>query len=383
MTSYSTPKPAGSARFASIQFCRCFAATLVVLYHTDLQIMRLADGRHLQLGFGAAGTDMLFVISGFVLVLTTHGKSVHIGSYIFKRFARIAPLYWAFTLAMLAVFLIAPALFYSTAFDARHFLASMLFIPYAHPVIGKLQPFLVPGWALNQIAFFYVLFGLGLLLPSRYRVPAVTLVLVALCMRRWFLGGSDTMLDFYGMPVVLDFALGMLVCRLYLSQDLVSGSVIGAVLAVSAAIFAAGVLRGTSSGDDRIFYWGIADAGVLFSLLSIERTWGWWNPGLITRLGDASFSIYLSNLFTLAICTKVIRTVGMFPTLGVLGTKALLAGCALAVGLLIGLLVERPLNGLLLVPASKKRPVVRAESPRPFDPRPGQVTIEAPTAARS
>lgn len=160
MISYSTPRPASSAPIASIQFCRCLAATLVVLYHTDLQIMRLADGRHLQLGFGAAGTDMLFVISGFVLVLTTHGKSVHIGSYIFRRFARIAPLYWAFTLGMLAVFWIAPALFYSTAFDGRHFLASMLFIPYARPVVGKLQPFLVPGWALNQIAFFYVLFGL-------------------------------------------------------------------------------------------------------------------------------------------------------------------------------------------------------------------------------
>ena len=63
MTSYSTPTAAGGARFASIQFCRCLAATLVVLYHTDLQIMRLADGRHLQLGFGAAGTDMLFVIT--------------------------------------------------------------------------------------------------------------------------------------------------------------------------------------------------------------------------------------------------------------------------------------------------------------------------------
>lgn len=173
-------------------------------------------------------------------------------------------------------------------------------------------------------------------------------MLVALVVRRWFLGSHDGLLDFYGTPVVLDFALGMLVCRLYLSQDSVSGPVIGAVFAVSAAIFAAGALRGTSSGDDRIFYWGIADAGVLFSLLSIERTWGWWNPGLMTRLGDVSFSIYLSNLFTLAVCSKIIRAVGTFPALGILGTKAILAGCAVAVGLFIGVLVERPLNRLLL-----------------------------------
>jgi peptidoglycan/LPS O-acetylase OafA/YrhL len=78
----------------------------------------------------------------------------------------------------------------------------------------------------------------------------------------------------------------------------------------------------------------------------------------MTRLGDASFSIYLSNLFTLAICTKLIRAVGMFPTLGVLGTKAVLAGCALAVGLLIGMLVERPLNGLLLA-QTKRAPDVK------------------------
>jgi exopolysaccharide production protein ExoZ len=249
---------------------------------------------------------------------------------------------------MLAMFVVAPALFYSTAFDARHFLASMLFIPYVHPVIGTLQPFLVPGWALNQIAFFYVLFGLGLLLPSRFRIPAVTLVLATLVMLRSAVGGFNPLIDFYGMPVVLDFALGMLVCQLCLTQASVSVPIIGVAFAVSVAIFTAGVLRGTSSGDDRILYWGLADAVLLFTLLHIERTWGWWNPGLMTRLGDASFSIYLSNLFTLAVCTKIIRATGIFLTLGVVGTKAILVGCALSVGLLIGVLVERPLNGLLL-----------------------------------
>lgn len=94
----------------------------------------------------------------------------------------------------------------------------------------------------------------------------------------------------------------------------------------------------------------------LFPLLtqSCHRASRYW----LTRLGDASFSIYLSNLFTLAICTKVIRAAEMFPTLGVLGTKAVLAGCALALGLLFGLLVERPLNSFLLGPFKKKQAVL-------------------------
>ena len=151
---------------------RCVAAALVVLYHTDLQLWRLSDAAHIQsAGFGAAGTDMLFVISGFTMVYISHGKHLRFSDFMLRRVARIAPLYWLLTLCMLAAFLCAPSLFNNTTVEIKHFIASLAFVPATHPVLGIQRPFLVPGWALNIIAFFYLLFGLFLFLPSTAKNP--------------------------------------------------------------------------------------------------------------------------------------------------------------------------------------------------------------------
>jgi exopolysaccharide production protein ExoZ len=342
-------QPADNRRIESIQFLRCIAATLVVLYHTDLQLFRLSEGAYVQsAGFGAAGTDMLFVISGFVLVYISHEKSVSFGEFTLRRVARIVPLYWLLTLVMLAGFLASPGLFNTTVFDPKHFLASLALLPYPHPVRGIQQPFLVPGWALNYFIFFYVLFGLALFLPTPRRIAAVAIVLCALAALRLLFSKKSPWLDFYGAPIVLDFVLGMLVAWLYVGRGSAGASTIAIVLAASVAIFAAGVAHGVSGGFERVFYWALSGTGLLLAVLFIEKEWGWWNLGPFRQLGDASFSIYLSNLFTLAVVAKVIQKTGLFAVLGVGGTQALLVLSALAVGWLTCVLVERPLHAYVL-----------------------------------
>ena len=298
----SVPVPTTNRRIECIRFLRCVAATLVVIYHTDLQLWRLSDGTHVQsAAFGAAGTDLLFVISGFTMVYISHGKNPRFGEFIFRRIARIAPLYWLLTLCMLATFVASPSLFNNTKFDIEHFAASLAFVPSMHPVLGIQRPFLVPGWALNVIAFFYLLFGLFLFLPSKRRIVAVGLILCTLVVLRWQFFGANPLLDFYGAPVVLDFVLGMLVAWIYLERRSVPIATLAVILAASAAVFAAGVLAGIGGGEQRVLYWGLADTGILFSALFIEKEWGWWNPSVFAQLGDASFATYLSNLFTLAL----------------------------------------------------------------------------------
>ncbi len=304
----SVPVPTTNRRIECIRFLRCVAATLVVIYHTDLQLWRLSDGAHVQsAAFGAAGTDLLFVISGFTMVYISHGKNLRFGEFIFRRIARIAPLYWLLTLCMLAAFVASPSLFNNTKFDIEHFAASLAFVPSMHPVLGIQRPFLVPGWALNVIAFFYLLFGLFLFLPSKRRIVAVGLILCTLVVLRWQFFGANPLLDFYGAPVVLDFVLGMLVAWIYLERRSVPIATLAVILAASAAVFAAGVLAGIGGGEQRVLYWGLADTGILFSVLFIEKEWGWWNPSIFAQLGDASFATYLSNLFTLALVAKAVQ----------------------------------------------------------------------------
>jgi exopolysaccharide production protein ExoZ len=343
------PLPTTNKRIECLRFLRCVAAAFVVLYHTDLQLWRLSDGTHVQSGgFGAAGTDLLFVISGFTMVYISHGKHPRFGEFIFRRIARIAPLYWLLTLCMLAALVAAPSLFNNTTFDFKHFVASLAFVPSAHPVLGIQRPFLVPGWALNIIAFFYLMFGLFLFLPSTRRILAVGLILSTLVALRWQFFEASPLLDFYGAPVVLDFLLGMLVAWVYLERRSVRIATITGVLAASAAVFAAGVLVGIGGGEQRVLYWGLADTGILFSILFIEKEWGWWNPSVVALLGDASFATYLSNLFTLALVAKAVQVTGLFPLLGEAGTQVLLVVSALIAGVLINILLERPLHAFVL-----------------------------------
>jgi exopolysaccharide production protein ExoZ len=345
----SAPMPAKNRRIESLLLLRCAAAALVVLYHTDLQLWRLSNAAHIQSsGFGAAGTDLLFVISGFTMVYISHGKRPRFGDFMFRRVARIAPLYWLFTICMVVAFMFSPTLFNNTTFEIKHFIASLAFVPATHPVLGIQRPFLVPGWALNIIAFFYLVFGLFLFLPSTRRIVAVGLVLSALVVLRWLFLGASPLLDFYGAPVVLDFVLGMVVAWIYLERPSIGIATVGLVLTLSVAVFAAGVIRGVGGGEERVLYWGLADTGILLSVLFIEREWGWWNPNIIATLGDASFATYLSNLFTLALVTKAIQVTGLFPILGKGGTQILLVTSALGVGVLTRAVIERPLHDFVL-----------------------------------
>ena len=49
---------------------------------------------YFPLRFGISGVDVFFVISGFVMMMTTAGKSITPMDFITRRFIRVVPLYW-------------------------------------------------------------------------------------------------------------------------------------------------------------------------------------------------------------------------------------------------------------------------------------------------
>lgn len=327
----------------SLQHLRVLAASSIVLYHAELQITRLTDGVHEHsLSFGAAGTDLFFAIGGFILVYTSHNRKDTFGSFLYRRFVRIAPLYWLFMFLMLFVLLLTPSYLVTTRGDLWHFLASLAFIPYPHPVLGIDRPFLFPGWVLNHFAFFYLLFGSLLFMSTARRVLTVAVVLcVLLGLRAWW-GDTNHLLNFYGSTVSLDFVFGMIVAWLFLARN-ESPWIIAAVLIAGVSIFAMGVLKHVSDGSDRAFYWGVADAAFLFVCVSIEKRWGWPKWRLLSRLGDASYSVFVSHLFTLALVTSILRALRIFPMLGVSGARVVFLAAAWVAGMAVYAAIERPL----------------------------------------
>src|ERR1019366_2869669 len=140
-----------------IQYLRGIAALMVVWHHGVGQLATLET--YFPFRFGTSGVDLFFVISGFIMVVTTAGRDVTPTEFIARRFVRVVPLYWVLTLALAATALVAPSLFRSVTLTAVSLIQSLLFIPHFSPShAGMIWPVLVPGWTLNYEMFFYVVF---------------------------------------------------------------------------------------------------------------------------------------------------------------------------------------------------------------------------------
>jgi exopolysaccharide production protein ExoZ len=330
-------------RIRSLQHLRAFAASIIVLYHTELQLTRLTDGQHQHsLGFGAAGTDLFFAIGGFILVYTQADRKEQFGTFLYRRMMRVAPLYWLFTFLMLLALLVAPDHLQTTKVELPHFLSSLAFIPYPHPVLGIDRPFLFPGWVLNHFVFFYVLFGALLFLQTGRRVLVAGGLLCVLMALKFLFPGESRLLDFYGSTVALDFVLGMIVGWLFLERQ-VSPVFITLVALIGVSVFAAGVVQEVSDGSERAFYWGVAGSSLLFVCVFVEKQWGWPDLRWLRNMGDMSYSVFVSHMFALAAVASVARAIRLVPIAGVWGARAVFLSAAWVLGFCVYTAIEKPL----------------------------------------
>ena len=103
---------------------------MVVWHHSLKQDIPLSPIFHRIPQLGPLGVDLFFGISGFIMLVTTWGKSVTPAEFMGHRIRRIVPLYWMATLLMVGIAIIAPALFKTLKFDASSILKSLFFVPY-------------------------------------------------------------------------------------------------------------------------------------------------------------------------------------------------------------------------------------------------------------
>ncbi len=329
--------------FQSIQYLRGLAVSMVVLYHLGVPLKRFGMPIEWPEGL-AAGVDVFFVISGFVMWATTSGRDVTTTTFWAKRLLRIVPLYWLMTLAMTAVLFVAPTVFNTSRFDAQHVLASLLFVPWMHPIKHTLEPVVMPGWTLNYEIFFYFLFGLVLFLPQRSRLPMLVTgfgVLVALGL---MLPSLPAAAEFYLSPVILEFLLGVILAELLLTGRLFALAPAVAITVMLAAL-AAILLADHVSMVSRTLFWGIPAAIMVAAGLGWEQGGRLGHWPVLRLVGDASYSIYLSQLVSMAVISaiwgKLVHASGPWVTAAfavVDLTGALLGGIACY------LLIEKPLQ---------------------------------------
>ena len=337
-------------QFTGIQLLRFLAAMLVVVMHITqaISIHITGTGPGQYWGNGSAGVDIFFVISGFVMAITTadaqRAPAARAGAawtFMKRRLLRIAPLYWFYTLLKVALLLAVPALAVTSSIDAGHLAASLFFIPAMSPW-NFVEPVLPVGWTLNFEMLFYVVFALAIALGApRIRLCLVVFVAILLAGRYWP-GTAPAPLQFYANTIVFEFILGVCIATAYVRFK--AGPVaLGAAALLAGLLCIFGVDWGVSV--DRLVTWGLGAALAVTGAVWLEPWTGRQAAAArLAFLGDASYSIYLSHTFVVPASVMVLKKLGVVSTLAIVPAVALvvvLAGCASYVWL------ERPMTQFL------------------------------------
>lgn len=333
--------------YVSIQYLRGLAALLVVIFHLGDPLARMGYAGGWPVGL-SGGVDIFFVISGFVMWMTTRTRAITPVRFWTKRITRIVPLYWLVTTVMLAVLLAAPSVMHTSVFNLRHVVASYAFFPVRNPGKSAMEPLVLPGWTLNYEMFFYLIFGVFLLARPAVRLWGTVAVLAALVIAGAALAAPPlSAFGFYSADVMLEFAFGMMVGELVYRRNgraLMPGWAGPTAIALGLIVLLV-VPRG--SGWARALLFGLPALAIVLGALDAEMRGGVRKLRLPHALGNASYSIYLTQLLSMAAFFAVWHKLHLDRIAGASPVFAILdVGVALVVGWLCYRLVEQPLIAL-------------------------------------
>ena len=330
-------------RFDSLQILRFVTALSVVVHHL---LMHFETDMHMPAFPWRSdfGVGTFFVISGFIISLATL-RTQDPKRFMAKRFARILPTYWSFTLCVFLLGLAAPGLLSHPSTNPLDLVRSLLFVPYPNSA-GLWQPILFVGWTLNYEMFFYVAYALFMAVFRQRRlfIPALVIAFTLLAMLHFAAPPANGVLAFYTSGLILEFCTGIALHRFFHGRGYrplpygVSLIPIGLVLLVA--------LGQIPLTDTRAFVLAIP------ALLTGAGALSWQpRPARLVRLlvlgGDASYAIYLTHPFVVSGLTKAaMHTVGNGP-LAVAGTGIAVIVMSVVVGLLVYLGFERPAHDWL------------------------------------
>jgi exopolysaccharide production protein ExoZ len=287
----------------SVQYLRALAATSVVIFH--IGFIFGWDWEAL-----AAGVDLFFLISGFIMWSVTSGKDTKPGEFLAHRLIKIAPLYWFFTVVFVVGATLSPGPFSNHTSTPLHIVMSLLFIPY-YGQNGHMEPALGVGWTLNYEMFFYLIFSLSLLLRGRYRLPCVLATLASLVLAS-ALPFENAPFRLATSPMLLEFAAGILIAAWYRSGNTLAKNV--DLLFIAIGLIGVGLsffVQPPKADFARALMWGFPAALIILGLLSYERNHNMRRIEWLKTLGDASFAIYLSHPITIAACKYLFSKAGL------------------------------------------------------------------------
>ena len=343
-------------KYEIIQAFRFVAALMVIILHSTFYTSERLDPGSTMYFQGHNGVRLFFVISGFVMIVSSESlKKLTWGWKIFaeKRILRIVPIYWIITTYKLLILLFASALVYHAKIDAGFILKSYFFIP-AKNIDGVINPLLGVGWTLNFEMFFYFLFAVAL----AFRLNALAFlsaVFIPVALLSIFKTSAWPDIGFYADPIIVDFLYGMIAAKLILtSKKLPDTLAIIFILTGLVYLFVPrmGAISAVYKYDDVLA--GIASFMVIYGGVCIEKRWRKKIPSWLVYLGGASYSLYLIHPVSAPLAPAVLKFLHLKWT-GFSVVMSILT--SIAAGTLFYKYCEKPLTQFLSRRIRKQKPV--------------------------
>ena len=284
----------------NLQVLRAIAALLVVFFHCNF----------LGLKIGQFGVDIFFVISGFIIsfILNKNQKN-----FLAKRFIRVVPMYYLFTISVILVWAIYPAGVANAFISYTSIFKSLLFIPY---VVGDSGPILSLGWTLNYEMFFYVTVGLFSIILKK---PGKALLFSILAILLIFSVGiisnsSNSYLIFYGNEIVVEFIFGIAIYYIVNKWETVLQS--KKLIALAGVIALISFLLMVYFDYNKIYFsrtllFGVPSFFVVSFFILSENLLNTENAvhKYFYQIGNASYVVYLSHPFIIFFIARLISPI--------------------------------------------------------------------------
>lgn len=264
---------------------------MVIMYHITQKLYVNGDIKW-NFEIGSAGVDIFFIISGFIIYYSSV-KEFSANEFMKKRVLRIYPLYWIVTLVTLLISYIKPGMINQHVDVPISMWNSFTLFP-----VPDTSPILIVAWTLSFEMFFYVIYYMAIKLKVN-RILFSSIMLGALVII-----GRKFNIPFISNPISIEFIYGMVIAYLVLTKNTKAVMVIAAL----ALILSATPLVWHS--EVRNLYYGVPALALFCVFLLLEKKVR-QEGGLIKLaqiIGDSSYSIYLTHLYSLGLIFMLIKS---------------------------------------------------------------------------
>lgn len=331
--------PIKGRKLSILQVAKVFAILLVVVGHLNTLFYRNFNFDWFGLGSWEriGGVDFFFVVTGFMIYYIYHrdfGVKGKTREFLLKRFIRIYPLYWLFTLLLLGIAFLFPILHDPYSID--QIWKSLLLLPN--------QPILTSAWSLSHVIFFYIMFSLVIFQPKVFKPIMFIWVIITLVIKSGlFIQWETFLFSFSTLEIVSGSLIAYISLSFKLKQYATTFLIVG--LIGYFLIWMNNVYLMVPVYYAPIFFCFFALLIVLG--ISIKDRTSRKIPSSLVFLGDASYSIYIAHGPFLILYTLIFRETLLISMMGYTTSMILITFLSIVSSCFVYVWIEKPMNAYL------------------------------------